>query len=166
MDIKYEIFVDMDGVLVDFAGHTFKMTSVEIDHPLIDKESRNRFWKTVTAHVNKGGKFFEDMPAMPDAMVLWEYVSKYNPVICSASGHLRTANAEKRAWLRARFGHEVANSAIIVPKSEMKAIHAAPHRILIDDRMKSLGPWTEAGGLGILHTSAEDTIKKLKEMGL
>ena len=44
--------------------------------------------------------------------------------------------------------------------------YAAPNHILIDDRDKAILPWREAGGIGILHTSANDTIAQLKELGL
>ena len=43
---------------------------------------------------------------------------------------------------------------------------AAPNHILIDDRPHSIDPWREAGGIGIQHTSAADTIAQLKELGL
>lgn len=36
--------------------------------------------------------------------------------------------------------------------------------ILIDDSKKRIDPWIEHGGTGILHTSAEDTISKLKDI--
>ena len=34
------------------------------------------------------------------------------------------------------------------------------------DREKNIKEWRENGGIGILHTSASDTIKQLKELGL
>ena len=44
--------------------------------------------------------------------------------------------------------------------------YAAPNHILIDDRMKAIGPWRKAGGIGILHKDTKDTIAKLKLLGL
>ena len=41
----------------------------------------------------------------------------------------------------------------------------AVQNILIDDTKKKLDPWIEAGGIGILHTSAASTISELKEWG-
>ena len=38
--------------------------------------------------------------------------------------------------------------------------------ILIDDRASTVDNWKSAGGTGILYTSAEDTIKQLKQLGL
>jgi hypothetical protein len=37
---------------------------------------------------------------------------------------------------------------------------------LIDDRADNIQRWKDAGGVGVLHTSAADTIQQLKELGL
>jgi hypothetical protein len=36
--------------------------------------------------------------------------------------------------------------------------------ILVDDRNKSIDPWVEAGGIGVLHKSVPDTIGQLREL--
>jgi hypothetical protein len=33
---------------------------------------------------------------------------------------------------------------------------------LIDDRQKNIDAWIDAGGIGIVHVSARDTIEQLK----
>lgn len=44
--------------------------------------------------------------------------------------------------------------------------YAGHNKILIDDLYKTnIIPWREHGGIGILHTSANDTIQKLKKIG-
>jgi len=35
-----------------------------------------------------------------------------------------------------------------------------------DDRESNIDQWRAAGGIGILHTSASDTIRQLKKLGL
>jgi len=47
-----------------------------------------------------------------------------------------------------------------------KADFAGPNKILIDDRKDTIDAWNANGGIGILHTSASNTIKKLQELGL
>ena len=54
----------------------------------------------------------------------------------------------------------------LVRKTTDKAAWAGPDRILIDDKKEAIEPWEAAGGIGILHTSAADTIRKLKTLGL
>jgi hypothetical protein len=55
---------------------------------------------------------------------------------------------------------------LILRSAKHKKDFAGPNNILIDDRVDNINGWIEAGGIGILHTSAEDTIKQLNKLGL
>ena len=57
------------------------------------------------------------------------------------------------------------NQEIFVPASQ-KQQFSGENQILIDDRVDNIEQWKSKGGIGILHTSASDTIKQLKELGL
>jgi hypothetical protein len=50
--------------------------------------------------------------------------------------------------------------------AKSKKDFAAPNHILIDDREDTINSWNVAGGIGILHTSASNTINQLKKLGL
>lgn len=157
-----------DGVLVDFEKKALEVAGVvpEYSTDPTKKKLRGDFWKYVAIHVKKGNKFFEAMDPLPDAFVLWDNIKHYNPTICSATGHIRGAAEEKRAWVRNHLGNETANAALFVRDASLKGVHAAPGRVLIDDRQKALDSFIAAGGMGILHTSAENTIAQLVELGL
>ena len=45
-----------------------------------------------------------------------------------------------------------------------KGMFALEGSVLIDDRKKNIEAWEDNGGIGILHTSAEDTINQLKKL--
>ena len=45
-----------------------------------------------------------------------------------------------------------------------KGAFAEKGSVLIDDRPKNIEAWENAGGIGIIHESAEKTIAKLKEL--
>jgi hypothetical protein len=45
-------------------------------------------------------------------------------------------------------------------------LFANEDKILIDDMEQTIKEWKNAGGIGILHTSAADTISQLKKLGL
>lgn len=163
-----EINVDLDGVLVDFEKTAFAIAGCRPSDNPADKKLRGDFWKRIGAHVRRGGKFFEEMDPMEDAFVLWNHLQTIAipKVINSATGHIVGAAQEKRNWVRRHLGHEVADVARFVRAASDKAAFAGPGVILIDDRRKAIDPWVEAGGIGILHTSAASTIKQLKELGL
>ena len=53
------------------------------------------------------------------------------------------------------------NRVIFVTDGVDKKQESGPNKILIDDSQKNINSWKSAGGIGILHTSNEDTIKQL-----
>jgi hypothetical protein len=160
------IYCDLDGVIVNFD----KWAEDRLGHrPAdweLDKKAKSQFWKDVNTLVKRGEEFFGAMDPMPDAFDLWDYIKEYEPTILSATGHVKTAQFEKRMWVNDNLGVETSLKAILVSAAADKARYAKPGAILIDDRAKAIDPWIAAGGIGILHTSAVNTIAHLKELGL
>ncbi len=58
------------------------------------------------------------------------------------------------------------NQKLILHSAEQKQEFANPNAILIDDRPSNIEQWRAKGGIGILHTSADETIEQLKKLGL
>lgn len=165
---NYELLIDMDSTIVDFVKKAVEMAGfTPEDEDPSNKHLKAEFWKIIAEKSRKGEKFFAAMDPLPDAHILWDFIKKYPHRICTATGS-KIANPahEKREYLIKHYGYEVSNNAIFVRSAEDKALYAAPNRILIDDRKKAINPFIEAGGIGILHTSAESTIAQLKELGL
>lgn len=162
---ELRIFCDLDGVLVNFIKTAVAITGINPDGA--DKKTVNAFWSAIHKHTAAGQPFFAEMEPMPDANVLWSYINRHNPVILSSTGERIVGAAdEKRKWVQQHLGGQPASRAIFTPSAKAKAQHAAPNHVLIDDRAKAIDPWVAAGGIGILHTSAANTITRLKELGL
>lgn len=167
-DIKqptnYTIYVDLDGVMADLYKKIHELTGHWIIND--DNGADAEAWKEVNAYRKAGNKMFEELELLPDAMQLWNYVKRYNPHILTALGKYMTeeTDKEKRTWISRNLSGY--NNVYTVKFSRMKAEYATPTSILIDDRMRSIRPWKKAGGIGILHKSAADTIHQLKELGL
>ncbi len=162
----YSIQCDMDGVLADFEKKVKEVDDTyNREEYLANSKARKSVWDAITQYQKDGGELWYELDMMPDAMVLWDYISKYpNTEILTATGNpMYHADEQKIKWVKERIGNVKVN---FVRKSADKAQWAAPNHILIDDAEKSIVPWTAAGGIGILHTSAKDTINKLKEIGL
>ena len=49
-------------------------------------------------------------------------------------------------------------------KKIAQAAYAKPGSVLIDDRPKNINAWIDAGGIGILHKNAADTIAQLQDL--
>lgn len=151
------IFCDFDGVLVDFER------GFEIQYGKKHNEVPEFvMWKIISNNI----AHWEQLPAMPGALQLWAYIAHREPTILSGcpSNGMKQAAAGKTIWKDRELGAHV---PIITCLSRYKGKHIKePGDILIDDMEKNIKRWEEAGGVGILHTSAEDTIMQLKAMGL
>lgn len=164
-NVQYRIFVDLDGVLVNFIKTAVEITGINPE--TADKKDTYRFWARIQKHTAAGLPFFEKMEPMSDAHTLWNYIKPHNPTILSSTGErIVGAAEEKREWVMRHLGGDAASKAVFTPSAKAKAQYAAPTHILIDDRAKAIDPWVAAGGVGILHRSANDTIKHLKELGI
>lgn len=163
---SYVLFLDLDGVLSNFVKGMKKLIpDYSEEKYLKDSKYRSKMWKTVNEYTKEGGKLWAELEVMPDGHQLWDYVKKYNPEILTATGDpTYGAGEQKREWFPRKFG--TGTKINIVRKSKEKAQHAASNHILIDDMSKSIDPWIKAGGIGILHTSASNTISELKKLKL
>ena len=156
-ETKYKIYVDMDGVLVDFDGGYEKLTGMTTREA--DEKGPEFFWKPIS---KAGAKWWITLNWMPDGKQLWDYVKKYNPELLSAPSREEASKMGKRIWVK----RELPGAKLILRSADKKQEFASPTSILIDDREKNIEQWEAAGGIGILHTDTSSTIKKLKELGL
>lgn len=171
---EYKIFVDLDGVLADFqAGMEKAMSKVFGGTHVHDEDEyersskyRSKMWTGLRKYQDDhGGELWHELPLMPDAQQLWNYVKNYNTEILTATGNPEYgAGDQKYRWVAKHIDPNV--KVNLTRKAAEKSQMAAPHHILIDDKMKAIKPWVDAGGIGVLHTSAANTIAQLKKLGL
>ena len=174
---KYVIFCDMDGVLVDFDEGYKELTGVSTQHA--DSQGKDEFWKLYRDSLKNKDiperSYWANLDWMPDGKQLWDYISPYNPYVLTAPSvnfdipfeeRYKVENNEsmqgKTEWVQ-----RLPNMRKIYFRSAgRKADFAGPNKILIDDRKDTIDKWNANGGIGILHTSAANTIKQLQELGL
>ena len=152
---QYKIYCDMDGVLVDFERGYKELTGEDASY----KTDPAKFWEPIT---KAGAAFWIKLKWMPDGKQLWSYIEQYNPELLSAPSREESSKIGKRIWVK----RNMPGTKLILRTAERKQEFATPNAILIDDRADNVQRWNEAGGVGIHHTSAENTIKQLKDLGL
>jgi 5'(3')-deoxyribonucleotidase len=154
-----QIFLDCDGVLADFDSH-FARIAGESAHGYEDKHGSKAFWKVVMSDES----FFVNLPVMPDAKELVAAVKHLNPIILTGCPQGNWSQPQKQLWRRIHFP----DLPMITCESRNKYHYMVPaaHNIIIDDLVKYKTIWEENGGTFILHTSAQDSIKQLKELGV
>ena len=149
-----KIYCDMDGVLTDFDKQFSEI------HPwgptkFTEKNGKDEFWELVDG---RGVGFWVGMPWMEDGKTLWEYLKVNHDVeLLSSPSRAEHSRLGKRLWVR---NHKL-GAKLNLAYSHNKKKYAAPNHVLIDDRKDNIEGWESEGGIGILHTSAEDTIAKL-----
>lgn len=152
-----QLYLDLDGVLGNFEGHVLTVFGLPTKRT-IGVLGEKRFWLDLRSHEG----FFENLPLMPDAMELFEAVEHLNPIILTGLPVGDWAEPQKRTWGAKHFP----KTTMICCLSANKKDHMQPGDILVDDWDKYQSAWEEAGGIFILHTSAKDSIAKLKEIGV
>lgn len=143
-----QLFCDLDGVLADFDTHYEAVTGIPAD-----KTSDNVEWDKIAK-----GHFYRDLPPMPDAWLLWQYIAPFKPIILSGVPYsIPHAASDKAEWVASHLGDVEIRCCF----SKDKCIHAKPGDVLIDDWEKHKQKWIEVGGIWITHHSAAETISEL-----
>ena len=175
----FRIYCDMDGVVCDLLkGVTKFMADDSYGEKLVNQgyvmghnvQSRD-FWKKVVLVNNIDPEavinIWRDLEWMPDGKKLWSYISKHDPIILSSQGTSVTEVIEtgKKRWIEKNMKPQPPY-IFEVDKWKYAAGKSGQQNILIDDTKKKIDPWIDNGGIGILHVSAADTIRQLKEWKL
>lgn len=158
-NLKYKIFCDMDGVIVDFdKGYSKLPGALELDGTY---QSTDEFWSPIN---KAGSKFWEELEWMSDGKRLWGYIEEYYPILLSSPSRKGFGSREgKKNWV----DRELPGTPLILTYSFHKQKYSGPNNILIDDRESNINDWISKGGIGILHKTAEETIDILnKKYGL
>jgi len=175
---EYEIYCDMDGVLVDFelgtvgyitsdlkSGKAAKLAE-EIGRDYIDKDDiksnkavRNYMYKKLQHNAD----FWESLPWLPNGQKLWATIAPHDPnILTTPMGY--GSEIGKQAWID--------NNLNPLPKkvfmSRDKYLWANKNSILIDDWIKNIIPWEEHDGIALVYKDQEieKTLLELRELGL
>ena len=155
---QYKVYCDMDGVLVDFESGYNDLTGKQT--PGVDSTyDKDDFWSAIT---KAGAKFWADLNWMSDGQQLWDYINQYNPKLLTAPSREKSSEIGKQEWV----DKNLPDTPVVFKQAKDKKDLAEPNAILIDDRKDNIQQWIDAGGIGILHTSTESTIKQLQKLEL
>ena len=146
------IYCDMDGVLTDY-NTSFREVFNDAPNNVFSLLGE----ETVNSILNDVEGYWRDMPWTEDGKTLWFFIKSYNPVLLTTPAlSVKDCKQDKISWKNKELGSDV---NIIF--SSTKYDYASPDSILIDDKKENIDAFTNNGGIGILHTSAEETITQL-----
>ena len=139
----------------DYLKRVFISKDVGIELTKEEKQVKNLTYKPLSNNVN----LWTNLPVYDGAKDFVQYLLDHWSVTILSSPVDLDSIIGKELWLNNHFP-ELLHNAIFETN---KYIHAHPRAILIDDRPKNINLWIENGGIGILHTDFESTIKQLEQ---
>lgn len=155
---RFNFFVDLDSVLVDFdRGFSVDCGSRIPFREYLDEEAG---WDLI----KRTPDFWLNLLPMPGAMAFWEQLVPYRPcILTSPSSHdTQRAVVQKRQWVDKWLGKHV---PVFFRRAKNKCQLASPDALLIDDWEPNIISWREKGGIGIHHISIPATLQQLDLIG-
>ncbi len=154
------LFLDCDGVLADFDAKAHEILGMPASEYEAIYKAKG-LWREIRHYRSREGLgFFEDLPLMSDAMVLFNAVRHRNPTILTGCPFGDWAPQQKLRWAARHFPDTI----MITCMARDKGKHLNEGDVLIDDREKHREAWEAAGGIWITHTSAESSIEQLIDL--
>ncbi len=164
------IYVDMDGVLVDWEGAVFRLAREHWDFP---GEYRDLTQKQKMDLTKRTPRFYETLPWLQDGQWLWNYLvydkrfeGHNKNVLTAMSDKVPQSLEEKYIWCERNL-YIRKDEVVVVTRKSHKRMWATTNgkpNILIDDNSGNCLQWIEAGGKAILFTNFQDTKSILEQI--
>ena len=150
------IYLDLDGTICDLLTQWNIMTRCGMSPK--DFEAMTSTEELYDEFKKYGEKFWSTMQWKKDGRLLYNYLKKYRPIILTKSIGTKECEEGKEQWVRNNLQ---ARTEILF--ADKKEVWADSDSILIDDNQINCNKFVIAGGNAIIHISAIETIKILKE---
>ncbi|MGB8481385.1 MAG: hypothetical protein WCE63_21470 [Acidobacteriaceae bacterium] len=147
-----QLFLDCDGVLADFEGHTQSILHEDVNVAL-KRDDQELVWQTL-----QQSEVFRHLPVREDGRKLFRAMRHLHPIILTGCPPGRWAEQQKRDWVDKHFpGVPVITCA----SKDKRNFLERPGDILIDDYQKFRGLWEATGGIFVHYRTADQTLRDL-----
>ena len=160
-----EVYVDMDGVLVDFFTEWAKLMKVKTYRDIPKKDIPKALKKIVNTP-----NFWEDLPALAGYKELLSTIKKLKgkyKILSSPLANDPNVDPGKREWVRRNLGFFKPEQVIIDHNKQKYATQSdGTPNLLIDDFGKNVKAWQSAGGIAIKHhtSTTNDTVNAINKV--
>lgn len=154
------IYLDLDGVLVDFKSSVISLIGPDWEV----KEKNGTLWQEIKTIDD----FWLKLKPFYNYKKLWNFTKDHKPKILTARPQtMPIAVQHKKQWCK-EYLTGIDEKDILVVLRKEKQLYAKSKKIsniLIDDNKENIEEWENAGGIGILHTTIDKSITELKKLG-
>ena len=160
-----DVYVDMDGVLVDFFNEWARLVNVKSYRDIPKKDIGKALKKIVNTP-----NFWEDLPALAGYKDLLQTIkaTKGNyKILSSPLANDPNVDPGKREWVRKNLNFFKPEQVIIDHnKSKYAKKQDGTPNLLIDDFGKNVNAWQSAGGIAIKHhtSTTANTVQAIKKV--
>jgi 5' nucleotidase, deoxy (Pyrimidine), cytosolic type C protein (NT5C) len=149
-----KLFLDCDGVLADFEAGAREVLGGLTPAEFEERYSKREFWRRLAS----APEFYNMLPLMPDARILFEAVAHLRPTILTGLPIGNWAAPQKVAWAERHFP----DTPIITCMARDKYRYMTAGDVLVDDREDHRTKWEDAGGIFVTHKNAERSLAALR----
>ena len=164
--LQVQLYVDMDGVLVDMEAGFMELSDGLTPKEYEEKNGKSSFWKLIGSKPN----FWIDLKPMLDAKILWDFIKenfKNPPPVILSAGQGSSIVQQKTTWIRKHIDPTV---KVIIASAGSKKVEyilkttGRVTHVLLDDTQRNIDVWDNVAyhRIAILHTDASSSIKKLQ----
>ena len=149
------VFLDMDGVLVDFFNAFAKLANVKHWKQMDPQRLQDVLNKIV------GSDYFSKLPKTNtcDSIVemVVDFAGSYSILSSPLRGDISNSSKHKQIWVTNNLSPQPRETIIVRDKALYAAANGVQN-ILIDDRSPNIDKWRQAGGYGIKYQADEDNL--------
>lgn len=166
MEIK-KIFFDMDGVLADFDNGVLEMCGFETIPQ--NQEYPPGYDDKLWASIREEGHFYDKLNLMPGAKEMFDAIyGEYGDKCEILTGvpkpkrNIPEAGEDKEKWVKRLLSDKIIVNKVL--RAEKVNFCTGKDCILIDDYDRNIAEWEKNGGTGILFTTAEEVMEKIRKL--
>ena len=141
-----KIFLDLDGVLVDFATSFRILTGANLDTADL---------RLIRTTLDNSSTLFQNAPMLPRAKQLYKALLNIDPNMVFLSSlpyeNFHSAYNQKLWWITHHLKADPNRLKPVFEPGGKSPQAADKHCVLIDDYHANITAWTNAGGTGILY---------------
>ncbi len=169
------IALDLDGVIFDFDRGVKEILGIQYtslnksskEMTPEEKRMKNFVYGKLGVH---GNTFWPNLELMPDAMELFDYVStnyKYGILTGYVTSGKQWCIDGKKAALFTKLNITATEENFVCCASAEKkdyVTYFGTPTVLVDDRIRNVNEFRDAGGYAVYHTDAKSTIAQLETL--